>query len=86
MATRQLRPRYDTLDFVEEVLLECGLMDVYRSRPPYQQNDYIGWILRAKREGTRTKRLQQMLDELERGDVYMKMNYHPKRPRSINRD
>ncbi len=54
-------------------------MDAYRSRPPYQQNDYIGWITRAKREATRQKRLNQMLDELERGGVYMRMKWKAKK-------
>lgn len=54
-------------------------MAAYKARPPYQQNDYIGWITRAKLEATRNKRLAQMLDELERGDAYMKMAYRPKR-------
>ena len=48
----------------------------YESRPAYQQNDYIGWIERAKRQETKEKRLQQMVDELKAGDVYMKMK-HP---------
>jgi len=55
------------------------LMKAYRERPPYQQNDYIGWITRAKRQSTRDKRLAQMLDELEKGDVYMKMAYTPRK-------
>jgi uncharacterized protein YdeI (YjbR/CyaY-like superfamily) len=54
------------------------LMDAYLKRPAYQQNDYIGWIMRAKRPETAQKRLQQMLDELERGDRYMGMLYRPK--------
>ncbi len=51
------------------------MMDAYNSRPPYQRNDYIGWIQRAKLEATRQKRLNLMLDELKRGDVYMKMKW-----------
>ncbi|MCK7537754.1 MAG: YdeI/OmpD-associated family protein [Marinilabiliales bacterium] len=43
-------------------------MDAYQSRPPYQQNDYIGWINRAKLESTKQKRLNQMLDELKKGE------------------
>jgi uncharacterized protein YdeI (YjbR/CyaY-like superfamily) len=66
-------------DYVQEALLEHRLMEAYRSRPPYQQNDYIGWITRAKRQETRERRLAQMLVELERGDKYMKMDYRPKR-------
>ena len=60
-------------DFVQQALKESGLEDHYAARPPYQRNDYIGWITRAKREETRQKRLAQMLDELREGDVYMKM-------------
>jgi len=61
--------------FVRKALADRGLMDAYHSRPPYQQNDYLGWINRAKRDETKMKRLQQMLDELERGDRYMKMTW-----------
>jgi uncharacterized protein YdeI (YjbR/CyaY-like superfamily) len=53
-------------------------MDSYKKRPPYQQNDYIGCITRAKREETRGKRLRQMLDELKNGDKYMGMDYKAK--------
>ena len=73
------RPRYPMPDFVREALLARGLMEEYRARPAYQQNDYIGWITRAKREATIQKRLTQMLDELEADNVYMKMEYRPKR-------
>ena len=76
--SRPKRPRYPMPDFMREALEERGLMEAYDSRPPYQRNDYIGWITRAKREETVRKRLAQMLDELERGDVYMKMTWHPK--------
>jgi len=70
------RPRYPMPDFVKLALEERSLMDAYRARPAYQQNDYIGWINRAKRQETKEKRLQQMLDELEVGGIYMKME-HP---------
>jgi uncharacterized protein YdeI (YjbR/CyaY-like superfamily) len=62
-------------DFVRTALENRDLTDVYYDRPPYQQNDYIGWILQAKRESTKMKRLSQMLDELEDGGLYMKMKY-----------
>jgi uncharacterized protein YdeI (YjbR/CyaY-like superfamily) len=68
-------------DFVLEALEEHGLMAAYKSRPPYQQNDYLSWINRAKRTQTKEKRLLQMLDELKRGDVYMKMAYKPAAPK-----
>jgi uncharacterized protein YdeI (YjbR/CyaY-like superfamily) len=66
-------------DFVRRALEEQGLMDDYRERPAYQQNDYISWITRARRQATREKRLQQMLDELEKGGVYMNMPHPPSR-------
>lgn len=72
------RPRYPMPDFVKEALEDRGLIEAYRDRPAYQQNDYIGWITRAKRPATVEKRLNQMLDELARGDVYMKMDWRPK--------
>ena len=71
------RTRYVMPEFIRAALVERGLTAAYQSRPAYQQNDYIGWISRAKREETKQKRLAQMLDELERGDVYMKMRYRP---------
>ena len=73
------RPQYEMPDFVREALVELDLMDAYRQRPPYQQNDYIGWITRAKRPETQQKRLAQMLRELEDGDKYMKMAYLAKK-------
>ena len=72
------RPRYEMPTFLRAALNDRGLMDAYRARPPYQQNDYIGWIMRARLETTRQKRLNQMLDELEKGGVYMKMKWKPK--------
>ena len=72
------RPRHPMPDYFRDALNTRRLMDAYRSRPPYQQNDYIGWIQRARLESTRQKRLNQMLDELEKGSVYMKMRWNPK--------
>ena len=59
--------------FVREALDSHGLIDAYKARPPYQQNDYLGWISRAKLDATRQKRLNQMLDELKGGKKYMNM-------------
>ena len=65
-------------DFVRRALASHGLEAAYRARPPYQRNDYVGWIASAKREETRERRLEQMLDELRSGDRYMKMSYRPR--------
>lgn len=75
------RPQHPIPDFVQAALIERGLMDAYHARPAYQQNDYLGWIAKAKREETKLKRLTQMLNELEAGGVYMKMK-HPASSRS----
>lgn len=56
-----------------------GLIDAYGERPFYQRNDYLSWIDRAKRPQTRAKRIDQMLDELEIGGVYMGMDHPPSR-------
>lgn len=76
--SRLKRPRHPMPDFVRSALDETGLWDAYRQRPPYQQNDYIGWISRGKKEETQIRRLHQMLDELRAGNRYMKMNYRPR--------
>jgi uncharacterized protein YdeI (YjbR/CyaY-like superfamily) len=61
---------------VREALTRAGAMDAYNGRPAYQQNDYVGWITRAKLPATREKRIRQMLDELGTGGVYMKMKWN----------
>jgi uncharacterized protein YdeI (YjbR/CyaY-like superfamily) len=72
------RERYPMPDFIREELAANKLTAAYDARPPYQRNDYIGWITRAKLPATRQKRLTQMLEELEKGDAYMKMAYRAK--------
>lgn len=47
---------------VRDALTEAGLCEAYESRPPYQRNDYIGWIAQAKNDDTRRRRIAQMLD------------------------
>ena len=73
------RARYAMPADVERALERRTLIAAYRQRPSYQQNDYIGWILRARRDDTRQKRLAQMLDELAEGGVYMGMSHRPSR-------
>jgi uncharacterized protein YdeI (YjbR/CyaY-like superfamily) len=73
------RPIHPMPRFVLDALTESGLFSEYEQRPPYQQNNYIGWINCAKRVETQQKRLHQVLYELKRGDLYMKMDYNPRR-------
>ncbi|MBO9152530.1 YdeI/OmpD-associated family protein [Chitinophaga sp. GCM10012297] len=72
------RPKYPMPDFIAEALTRHGLFEKYERRPAYQQNDYIFWISNAKREETRRKRLDQMLDELKKGGKYMNMAWNGK--------
>lgn len=78
MTSALRRERHPMPPFIRDALQDRGLMEAYGARPPYQQNDYIGWITRAKREDTVRRRLQQMLQELSAGNVYMRMGYRPK--------
>ena len=66
-------------DDVRAELEEHGAMDLYRERPFHQRNDYLAWIGRAAKIETRRKRIEQMLDELDQGGVYMKMDHPPSR-------
>jgi uncharacterized protein YdeI (YjbR/CyaY-like superfamily) len=73
------RTRVKMPDYIQKALTERKLMKAYRARPDYQQNDYLAWISRAKRDETRQKRLTQMLDELRGGKSYMNMKWNPKK-------
>lgn len=73
------RPVQVMPDDVREELEERGLIELYEERPFYQRNGYLGWIGRAKRLETRHKRIEQMLDELDQGGVYMGMDHPPSR-------
>ena len=60
---------------IEARIRAQGMRAAYDARPPYQRNDYLAWIARAKRPETREKRVVQMLDELAGGTHYMKMKW-----------
>jgi len=70
------RPSHSLPGFVKQTLKKRGLLEAYQKRPAYQQNDYIGWINEVKLPEIKQKRLDQMLDELEKGGIYMGMD-HP---------
>ena len=72
-ALRLKRPIHPIPEFIREALKMSGLVSAYTARAPYQRNDYICWISKAKLPATQQKRLSQMLDELARGNLYMKM-------------
>lgn len=72
---RTSKPKVAMPAAIRDALTAADLMAAYEARPPYQRNDYLGWITQAKREATQQKRLDQMLEELRAGDVYMKMSW-----------
>ena len=72
-----MRARNNMPDDVRAALESARVMDDYLARPAYQRNDYLGWITRAARAETRTKRIAQMIAELAQGGVYMKMQHPP---------
>jgi uncharacterized protein YdeI (YjbR/CyaY-like superfamily) len=72
------RPTEPMPRFVAEALDAADLRAAYDARPPYQRNDYLGWINGAKRDETKEKRLRQMLAELQAGEGYMNMSWRPR--------
>jgi uncharacterized protein YdeI (YjbR/CyaY-like superfamily) len=73
MPDRLTRPLNSIPEEIRRLLEEHRLIGAYNSRPAYQKNDYLGWIAQAKRPETRERRIAQMLEELGKGDVYMRM-------------
>ena len=71
---------------VRRALTKRSLTKAYQARPPYQRNDYLGWITGAVRPATRAKRLETMLSELEAGHGYMGQRWAPREqsPRKVN--
>ena len=81
-AARLTRPIQPMPDDVRKQLESRGLMDAYRARPAYQQNDYLAWFTRSRQPETRTKRINQMLEELVGGEKYMNMAWRPRSRKS----
>lgn len=71
------RPTHAMPDDVKSAIKSAGVQSDYDARPPYQRNDYVGWITRAKEDATRHKRIAQMTRELKSGGVYMGMKHAP---------
>jgi uncharacterized protein YdeI (YjbR/CyaY-like superfamily) len=75
--SRLQRPLQEMPPDIRRAPAERGLLCTYDERPAYQRNDYMAWIARAKRGETRTKPLNQVLDELAQGSVSMNMKHGP---------
>ncbi len=69
------RPDHTMPGFVKQALKKQGLLEAFEKRPDYQQNDYLGWIHDGKIHEIKLKRLQQMLDELAKGGIFMGEGY-----------
>jgi len=55
---------------VRTALAKRNLLDAFRDRPDYQQNEYLKWIATASGPAMKQERLDQMLGELEKGGVF----------------
>jgi uncharacterized protein YdeI (YjbR/CyaY-like superfamily) len=75
--SRLKRPLQPMPPDIAALLKQRRLEADYDARPAYQRNDYLGWIARARSQETRKKRIDQMLEELEKGGVYMNMAHQP---------
>ena len=71
----QNRPKHPMPEAIRDALTSRDLMGAYDARPPYQRNDYLGWIARAKTPETRNRRVETMLRELASQSGYMGQPY-----------
>lgn len=55
---------------VKSALAKRELTEKFRERPQYQQDDYLKWIATAAGPAAKQKRLDQMLEELEKGGLF----------------
>jgi bacteriocin resistance YdeI/OmpD-like protein len=65
---------------VRGALAKRELMDAFRARPDYQQNEYLKWIATAAGVTTKQQRLDQMLDELKHGALFKGEPWTPPAP------
>ena len=66
--------------FVRAALDARKLREAYEARPEYQKTEYLKWIEKAPLMTGKRKRLDQMLDELDKGNVYMGEPWAPPPP------
>lgn len=59
-------------------------MQAYMDWPPYQRDNYIGWILWARQVKTQQNRISQMLGELASRGSYTKMKDKARSSRKTN--
>lgn len=66
--------------FVRSALASRSLTDAYRARPQYQQHEYLNWIAAAKLNDAKRVRMNQMLDELDKGGLFKGEPWTPPAP------
>ena len=66
--------------FVRGALAARKLTAAFEARPEYQQKGYLAWIDEPKLKDGKRKRLDQMLEELEKGGVYLAAPWTPPPP------
>lgn len=71
------RPANPMPELVRIAFYAHALRGTYDARPWYQRNGDLGWINHAKREVTKQKRVNQMLEDLKSGDLSMTMAWRP---------
>jgi hypothetical protein len=65
---------------VRAALEKRNLMEAYFARPQYQKTEYLKWIALAAGPAAKQKRLDQMLEELEKGNLFKGEAWSPPPP------
>ncbi|MBP6631940.1 MAG: YdeI/OmpD-associated family protein [Kofleriaceae bacterium] len=65
---------------VRAALDKRDLLEAFRARPRYQQDDYLKWLALAVGEAAKKARLAQFLDELAAGDKFKGEPWSPPPP------
>src|SRR4051812_43556158 len=55
---------------VKGALAKRNLLDTYIARPQYQKDDYLKWVAAAAGPTEKQKRIDQLVDEIEKGNVF----------------
>lgn len=55
---------------VKGALAKAKLLETFQERPKFQQDDYLKWIALAAGPQQKQQRLDQLVDELTKGNVF----------------
>jgi uncharacterized protein YdeI (YjbR/CyaY-like superfamily) len=62
---------------IKAALQKRKLLEAFDARPAYQRDEYLKWVALAAGPAAKQKRLDQMLDELEKGGLFKGEPYTP---------